>query len=185
MIESSRSSAAERRDEAALDTFTSKIAKSPLCTLSLMEEPAIRDFFVDILLHDAELASCVHVIAILALCWESGRLGLARENIAAIFFGRLPRRKNGILLHVVAASGSSAYLVELTLHIMALCAEANTTKGDTSFKQKVVPGDTLVFKLVLSEPIRRGIVQMHGEAYVGTKLVSEASLMAQIVKERN
>ena len=53
------------------------------------------------------------------------------------------------------------------------------------FKQKVVPGDTLVFKLVLSEPIRRGIVQMHGEAYVGTKLVSEASLMAQIVKERN
>ncbi len=53
------------------------------------------------------------------------------------------------------------------------------------FKQKVVPGDTLVFKLVLSEPIRRGIVQMHGEAYVGNKLVSEAHLMAQIVKERN
>ncbi|MEQ9261663.1 MAG: bifunctional UDP-3-O-[3-hydroxymyristoyl] N-acetylglucosamine deacetylase/3-hydroxyacyl-ACP dehydratase [Owenweeksia sp.] len=56
---------------------------------------------------------------------------------------------------------------------------------NVKFKQKVLPGDTLVFKLVLSEPIRRGIVQMHGEAYVGNKLVSEASLMAQIVKERN
>lgn len=53
------------------------------------------------------------------------------------------------------------------------------------FKHKVVPGDTLVFRLVLSEPIRRGIVQMHGEAFVGDKMVSEAYLMAQIVKEKN
>ncbi len=53
------------------------------------------------------------------------------------------------------------------------------------FKHKVVPGDTLVFKLTLSEPIRRGIVQMHGEAFVGNKLVSEADMMAQIVKEKN
>lgn len=53
------------------------------------------------------------------------------------------------------------------------------------FKAKVVPGDTLVFKLNLTEPIRRGIVQMHGEAFVGDKLVMEADLMAQIVKEKN
>lgn len=52
------------------------------------------------------------------------------------------------------------------------------------FKQKVVPGDTLIFKLALSEPIRRGIVKMHGEAFVGTKVVCEARLMAQIVKEK-
>lgn len=53
------------------------------------------------------------------------------------------------------------------------------------FKQQVVPGDTIIFKLSLSEPIRRGIVQMHGESYVGNKLVSEAQMMAQIVKVKN
>ncbi len=53
------------------------------------------------------------------------------------------------------------------------------------FKQKVVPGDTLVFKLHLTQPIRRGIVQMRGEAFVGDKLVTEAEMMAQIVKERD
>ena len=53
------------------------------------------------------------------------------------------------------------------------------------FKDKVVPGDTLIFKLTLTEPIRRGIVQMHGEAFVGDKLVMEASLMALITKEKN
>lgn len=56
---------------------------------------------------------------------------------------------------------------------------------NVKFKHKVIPGDTLVFRLVLSEPIRRGIVQMHGEAFVGDKLVSEADMMAQIVKEKN
>lgn len=52
------------------------------------------------------------------------------------------------------------------------------------FKQKVVPGDTLIFKLVLSEPIRRGICQMSAKAYVGGKVVAEGELMAQIVKEK-
>lgn len=52
------------------------------------------------------------------------------------------------------------------------------------FKHKVVPGDTLIFKLTLMEPIRRGLVQMHGETFVGDKLVSEADMMAQIVKEK-
>ncbi|MEH6656474.1 bifunctional UDP-3-O-[3-hydroxymyristoyl] N-acetylglucosamine deacetylase/3-hydroxyacyl-ACP dehydratase [Leeuwenhoekiella marinoflava] len=50
------------------------------------------------------------------------------------------------------------------------------------FKQQVVPGDTLIFKLDLLSPIRRGICHMQGSAYVNGKLVSEAELMAQIVK---
>jgi UDP-3-O-[3-hydroxymyristoyl] N-acetylglucosamine deacetylase/3-hydroxyacyl-[acyl-carrier-protein] dehydratase len=50
------------------------------------------------------------------------------------------------------------------------------------FKQKVLPGDTLIFKLELLSPIRRGIVQMMGTAYVGNKIVSEAELTAQIVR---
>lgn len=56
---------------------------------------------------------------------------------------------------------------------------------NVKFKQQVVPGDTLIFRLTLLEPIRRGIVQMKGETFVGDRLVSEAEMMAQIVKEKN
>ena len=52
------------------------------------------------------------------------------------------------------------------------------------FKQKVVPGDTLIFKLELISPIRRGIVHMRGQAFVGTTLVMDAELMAQLVKNK-
>ena len=50
------------------------------------------------------------------------------------------------------------------------------------FKQKVLPGDTVIFKLDLISPIRRGICHMKGFAYVGNKIVMEAEMMAQIVK---
>jgi len=50
------------------------------------------------------------------------------------------------------------------------------------FKKKVVPGDTLIFKLELIEPIRRGIVSMWGQAFVGDTVVTEAELCAQISK---
>ncbi|MEM1214996.1 MAG: bifunctional UDP-3-O-[3-hydroxymyristoyl] N-acetylglucosamine deacetylase/3-hydroxyacyl-ACP dehydratase [Bacteroidota bacterium] len=53
---------------------------------------------------------------------------------------------------------------------------------EAKFKHMVGPGDTVLFKLELKAPIRRGIVQMRGTAYVGNKIVSEASLTAQIVK---
>lgn len=55
---------------------------------------------------------------------------------------------------------------------------------EVKFKNKVVPGDTLIFDLHLIEPIRRGIVQMQGRAFVGNKIVSEAKLMAQIIKSK-
>lgn len=55
---------------------------------------------------------------------------------------------------------------------------------EVKFRNKVVPGDTLLLKLTLSEPIRRGIVKMKGEAYVGNKLVVEANLMAQVAKTK-
>lgn len=51
------------------------------------------------------------------------------------------------------------------------------------FKQKVVPGDTLIFSLELISPIRRGISHMKGKAFVGNKVVMEAELMAQIAKK--
>lgn len=53
------------------------------------------------------------------------------------------------------------------------------------YKQQVVPGDTLIFKLDLVAPIRRGLCQMVGRAYANGKLVSEAEIMAQIVKTKN
>jgi UDP-3-O-[3-hydroxymyristoyl] N-acetylglucosamine deacetylase/3-hydroxyacyl-[acyl-carrier-protein] dehydratase len=53
---------------------------------------------------------------------------------------------------------------------------------NAKFKAKVVPGDTLILKMELLEPIRRGIVHMQGTAYVGNKIVSEGELTAQIVR---
>ena len=50
------------------------------------------------------------------------------------------------------------------------------------FKNQVHPGDTLIFSCELLEPIRRGIARMKGVGMVGEKIVSEAELMAQIVK---
>ena len=51
------------------------------------------------------------------------------------------------------------------------------------FKHPVVPGDTLVFKLELLSPIRRGICHMQAYAYSSGRLTTEAEMMAQIVKK--
>lgn len=56
---------------------------------------------------------------------------------------------------------------------------------NAKFKQKVVPGDTLIFRMDLVDPIRRGMCHMKGMAFVGNKLVCEADMTAQIVKVRN
>ena len=52
------------------------------------------------------------------------------------------------------------------------------------FRQKVVPGDTLVFRLELLAPMRRGISTMKGYVFVGEKIVCEAEFMAQIIKNK-
>ena len=52
------------------------------------------------------------------------------------------------------------------------------------FRQKVVPGDTLLFRVELLAPIRRGISSMKGYVFVGEKIVCEAEFMAQIVKNK-
>lgn len=73
--------------------------------------------------------------------------------------------------------------------ILALNTVENPSDWDTyflkmdnvKFKRKVLPGDTLILKMVLIAPIRRGIVQMKGSTYVGDQLASEGDLIAQIV----
>ena len=55
---------------------------------------------------------------------------------------------------------------------------------NVKFKQKVIPGDTLVFELTLISPIRRGLVHMQGNAYVNGKHVMEAEMLAQVIKDK-
>ena len=52
------------------------------------------------------------------------------------------------------------------------------------FKHKVVPGDTVLLRMELIEPMRRGIVTMFGQAFVGNKLVVEGEMTAQVVKNK-
>ncbi len=76
--------------------------------------------------------------------------------------------------------------------ILALSTVEDPSEWDTyfvkmdnvRFKQKVVPGDTLILKMELLSPIRRGICHMQATAYVGDKIVSEGELTAQIVKRK-
>lgn len=55
---------------------------------------------------------------------------------------------------------------------------------DVKFRQKVVPGDTLLFKVELLAPVRHGVSSMKGYVFVGDKVVSEATFTAQIVKNK-
>lgn len=53
---------------------------------------------------------------------------------------------------------------------------------NVKFKLKVVPGDTMILKMELLAPIRRGICEMRGKVYIGNKIATEGDLMAQLVK---
>ena len=55
---------------------------------------------------------------------------------------------------------------------------------NAKFKQKVVPGDTIIFRLNLISPIRRGLCHMHGKGFVNGKIVVEADLLAQIAPKK-
>lgn len=55
---------------------------------------------------------------------------------------------------------------------------------NVKFRQKVVPGDTLIFRLDMISEIRRGIAIMKGYAFIGEKVVSEAEFTAQIIKNK-
>ncbi|MDA3853117.1 MAG: 3-hydroxyacyl-ACP dehydratase FabZ, partial [Bacteroidales bacterium] len=55
---------------------------------------------------------------------------------------------------------------------------------NVKFRQKVVPGDTLILRLTMTSPVRRGCAIMRGEAFGNDQLVTEAEFMAQIVKTK-
>jgi len=56
--------------------------------------------------------------------------------------------------------------------------------NNVKFKQKVLPGDSVVFELKLMSAIRRGLVEMSGTAYVNGKVVAEAEMLAQVIKDK-
>jgi UDP-3-O-[3-hydroxymyristoyl] N-acetylglucosamine deacetylase/3-hydroxyacyl-[acyl-carrier-protein] dehydratase len=51
-------------------------------------------------------------------------------------------------------------------------------------RKKVIPGDTLIFKLEFITEIRRGVANMRGVAFVGDQIVSEGEFMAQVIKNK-
>lgn len=55
---------------------------------------------------------------------------------------------------------------------------------NVKFRQKVVPGDTLIFHVSFMTPMRRGMAVMKGRAFVGEKVVCECEFMAQIIKNK-
>lgn len=55
---------------------------------------------------------------------------------------------------------------------------------NVKFRQKVTPGDTLIFRVELLHPVRHGISSMKGYMFVGDKVVAEASFTAQIIKNK-
>lgn len=55
---------------------------------------------------------------------------------------------------------------------------------NVKFRKKVVPGDTLIFRLTLTSPVRRGCANMRGEAFVNNLVVAEAEFLAQITKNK-
>ncbi len=55
---------------------------------------------------------------------------------------------------------------------------------DVKFRQKIVPGDTLLFRVELLHPVRHGVSSMKGYMFVGDMVVAEASFTAQIVKNK-
>ena len=55
---------------------------------------------------------------------------------------------------------------------------------NVKFRQKVVPGDTLIFHVSFMTELRRGMAVMKGRAFVGDKIVTECEFMAQIIKNK-
>ena len=90
----------KRRLRTVLVSFVEKVAKSPLGKVELDAEPAIRDFIVDLLLKSAGLAMSMRaVLEVADLEVNEMELDVVRDNVKALFGGKLPRRMNRTVLH--------------------------------------------------------------------------------------
>jgi len=110
------------------------------------------------------------------------------KNVTAnepFFQGHFPEEPvmPGVLL-IEAMAQTSGFLVLCSVDDPLRYSTYFLKIDNVKFRQKVVPGDTVVFKLELMTEIRRGCACLKGYAFVGDKIVTEAELMAQIVKNK-
>ncbi|MDR3339952.1 MAG: bifunctional UDP-3-O-[3-hydroxymyristoyl] N-acetylglucosamine deacetylase/3-hydroxyacyl-ACP dehydratase [Candidatus Symbiothrix sp.] len=113
-------------------------------------------------------------------------VGLKNVSVNEPFFqGHFPDEPvmPGVLL-VEAMAQTSGLLVLNSVDDPQRYSTYFLKMDNVKFRQKVVPGDTLILRLEFTSELRRGIANMKGYCFVGEKVVCEADLMAQIVKNK-